>query len=53
MQIINSTFNPNHPPACRQFKSFSDDFFECMVRHYTQTIYHPVGTAKMGPKSDK
>lgn len=23
-----------------------------MARHYSQTIYHPVGTAKMGPPSD-
>lgn len=23
-----------------------------MARHYSQTIYHPVGTAKMGPVSD-
>lgn len=23
-----------------------------MARHYSQTIYHPVGTAKMGPSTD-
>lgn len=26
--------------------------WECMIRHYTLTIYHPVGTVKMGPYSD-
>ncbi|KXJ73583.1 hypothetical protein RP20_CCG015525 [Aedes albopictus] len=29
-----------------------DNFYECLVRHYSQTIYHPVGTTKMGPASD-
>lgn len=29
-----------------------EQFYECLVRHYSQTIYHPVGTTKMGPKSD-
>lgn len=52
MQYLNATFNPNIPPKCRQFEKFSDDFFECLVRHYSQTIYHPVGTCKMGPKHD-
>ncbi|XP_062559063.1 glucose dehydrogenase [FAD, quinone]-like [Armigeres subalbatus] len=29
-----------------------EKFYECLVRHYSQTIYHPVGTTKMGPKTD-
>lgn len=53
MQFIKSTFNPHLPPACKQFEQFSDDFFECLARFYTQTIYHPVGTCKMGPKHDR
>lgn len=30
----------------------SDDFYRCIARHYSQTIYHPVGTCKMGPAAD-
>jgi len=31
---------------------FTDAYWDCTTRHYTSTIYHPVGTAKMGPSSD-
>ena len=38
--------------GCEKYKPYSDPYLECMTRSYTQTIYHPVGTAKMGPKGD-
>lgn len=31
----------------------SDEYYECVVRHIISTLFHPVGTAKMGPDSDK
>ncbi|XP_050443792.1 glucose dehydrogenase [FAD, quinone]-like [Adelges cooleyi] len=40
-------------PGCVGVPIHTDSYWECMVRHYTVTIYHPVGTAKMGPKWDR
>lgn len=52
MRYFNATLNPNAIPGCAHFEWLSDDFWRCMARYYSQTIYHPVGTAKMGPGSD-
>lgn len=32
---------------------FTDAYLECQARHYSLTIYHPVGTCKMGPDEDE
>lgn len=37
---------------CSHFDDASDDYWECYIRKLTTTIYHPVGTAKMGPTED-
>ncbi|XP_012274565.1 glucose dehydrogenase [FAD, quinone] [Orussus abietinus] len=39
-------------PGCKHLKFGSDAYWECHIRHITMTIYHPVGTAKMGPSTD-
>lgn len=52
MRYYNATLNPNPIPGCAKLQWLSDDFWKCMARHYSQTIYHPVGTNKMGPGSD-
>ena len=41
---------PLHP--CRQFKFGERDYWKCAMVEYTSTIFHLVGTCKMGPKSD-
>lgn len=44
-----------HPiplPNCEKFKFMSEQYLECHARTISMTIYHPVGTAKMGPSED-
>lgn len=31
----------------------SDSYWECYIRHLTFSVYHPVGTVRMGPNTDK
>ena len=37
---------------CGAHEAYSDGYWECVVRHFTFTIYHPAGTCKMGKESD-
>jgi choline dehydrogenase-like flavoprotein len=52
MQRYKSMLSPFKFPGCSHVKLYTDQYWECMIRHYTCTIYHPVGTAKMGPYWD-
>ncbi|KAJ6636425.1 Glucose dehydrogenase [FAD, quinone] [Pseudolycoriella hygida] len=53
MRALNATLIPARIAACRQMPFLSDDFWRCTARHYSQTIYHPSGTCKMGPYTDR
>ncbi|GAB0093752.1 glucose dehydrogenase [Sergentomyia squamirostris] len=39
-------------PECYIYKYIAYKYWECYIRHLSTTVYHPVGTAKMGPDSD-
>jgi choline dehydrogenase-like flavoprotein len=36
-------------PGCKKYAFDTDPYWECALRHFTFTIYHPTGTCKMGP----
>ncbi|XP_044263943.1 glucose dehydrogenase [FAD, quinone]-like [Tribolium madens] len=38
--------------ACDGYSFGTDDYWLCLVRSYTSTMYHYAGTCKMGPKHD-
>lgn len=40
-------------PACVGLKVPSDEYFKCYIDAMTTTIFHPVGTCKMGPVIDR
>lgn len=52
MKKFNTTFNKYRIPGCQDLEFLSDEYWACQARHISLTIYHPVGTAKMGPDSD-
>ncbi|KAJ8931335.1 hypothetical protein NQ314_015743 [Rhamnusium bicolor] len=39
-------------PNCKHHEFGSDKYWECHIRTISMTIYHPVGTCKMGPSWD-
>lgn len=41
-------------PECNSnYRLDSDEYLRCYISYFSTTIYHPVGTAKMGPIGDK
>lgn len=52
MQSIGAKIVDKKFPGCELLEFKSDDYWECYIRHLTMTVYHPVGTCKMGLKND-
>lgn len=52
MKKLNARLNPNLISGCSQFDDSSNEYWACYARHFTSTIFHPVGTCKMGPAND-
>lgn len=47
---FNSKLFSKKVPGCEHYEFLSDYYLECVIRTLTWTIYHPVGTCKMGNK---
>ncbi|CAH0713818.1 unnamed protein product, partial [Brenthis ino] len=39
-------------PYCIKHLFDTNNYWNCYIRHMATTLYHPVGTAKMGPEND-
>lgn len=52
MQQINARLHKAPVPACEHLGFGTDEYWGCYTRHFTFTIYHYSGTAKMGPAND-
>ncbi|XP_067014911.2 glucose dehydrogenase [FAD, quinone] [Anabrus simplex] len=52
MQEYGATVNPNPFPGCEDLPFMGDSYLECAVRKYTHSLWHYVGTCKMGPAGD-
>lgn len=39
-------------PGCEEYLQWSSEYLACIARSFTSTIYHPVGTCKMGSPMD-
>lgn len=37
---------------CKYYEIGTDDYWICLAKNYTHTLYHPAGTCKMGPSKD-
>lgn len=52
MQKFGAEINPQPLPGCENFFPDSSEYWECYIRHMTLTMFHPVGTCKIGERDD-
>ncbi|XP_052711315.1 alcohol dehydrogenase [acceptor]-like [Crassostrea angulata] len=44
--------NQEHLPACQELPYPSEEYWVCRIKNYTQTMFHPTSTCKMGASDD-
>lgn len=52
MRKLGAKFNTRVLPGCEGFEFDTDEYWRCYVKHITLTVYHPIGTCKMGDLND-
>ena len=52
MKRFGARFHAKPLPNCKHLPPLTDEYWDCVVRQYTLSIYHYSCTAKMGPASD-
>ncbi|KAK1137830.1 hypothetical protein K0M31_002325 [Melipona bicolor] len=52
LQRDGSNINTKPFVGCENIRVFTDDYWDCVIRHYRATVYYPVGSCKMGPSTD-
>lgn len=52
LESFGAEINPKSFPGCEHFFPDSNEYWECYVRHMTLTMFHPVGTCKIGDRDD-
>ncbi|XP_043799761.1 glucose dehydrogenase [FAD, quinone]-like [Apis laboriosa] len=52
LKKYNMTLYYPNIPGCRHTKPGTDEYWECSLKHLSTTLYHPSGTAMMGPAND-
>ncbi|CAH0719495.1 unnamed protein product, partial [Brenthis ino] len=51
-QSINAYVHRVNVTQCNEYSFQSDEYWKCFSRHVCVTVFHPVGTAKMGPNPE-
>lgn len=52
MKQFGARFHAKPLPNCKHLTMYTDEYWECVIRQYTMTIYHMSCTAQMGPPSN-